>query len=84
MVPKVQLKDPYGKLANNSELTASIRGERKDKLPESAFAEPSEPSDRAPENNPKPQLVNSQEENPQIIAHKPGKQSSDKKIKSKL
>ncbi len=79
----VALKDPYGKVANNSELHAAVRSEQKSKPPASAFAEHSEPSDRAPEDNPKSQLVKPQEENPQVIAHKPGKQAAEK-TKSKL
>ncbi|KAG8960602.1 hypothetical protein FRC03_006351 [Tulasnella sp. 419] len=50
-----------------------------DNPPSSAFAEPSEPSGHAPEQNPKEQITNAQEENPQVIAHKPGKQAHDKK-----
>jgi hypothetical protein len=47
-----------------------------DDLPLSAFAEPSEPSELAPEDNPKEQLTHNQEENPQAVVKKPSKQDS--------
>ena len=45
-----------------------------DDLPLSAFAEPSEPSELAPEDNPKEQLTHNQEENPQVVLRKPSMQ----------
>lgn len=55
-------------------------------LPESAFSEPSEPGDLkvAQSGKPKAQTSGNMEENPQVIAHKPGQQAADKKQKSKL
>ncbi|KAH8100116.1 hypothetical protein BXZ70DRAFT_1008624 [Cristinia sonorae] len=48
-------------------------------VPPSGFAEPSEPSQITPENKSKKQLTEEQEENPQVIAQKPGKQYHDRK-----
>lgn len=59
------------------------RAKAKGKLPDSAFAEPSEPGDHAPEQNPKSQLKGPQEENPQVIASKAGMQAADEKKKDK-
>lgn len=47
--------------------------------PPSGSSEPSEPSEVKPSNKPKQQLTGEQEENPQLLAHKPGKQSGDAK-----
>ncbi|KZT07764.1 uncharacterized protein LAESUDRAFT_724760 [Laetiporus sulphureus 93-53] len=46
-------------------------------LETSRFAEPSEPSDNRPEDNPKEQLMGNQEENPQVVAHNRGEQAAD-------
>jgi len=43
-------------------------------VPPSGLSEPSEPSQVKPEDKPKRQLAGEQEENPQVIAQKPGKQ----------
>jgi hypothetical protein len=51
-------------------------GPEEGNLPLSAFAEPSEPSELAPEDNPKEQLCHNQEENPQIVVRMPSKQNS--------
>ncbi|TFK47711.1 hypothetical protein OE88DRAFT_1738246 [Heliocybe sulcata] len=51
--------------------------------PPSAFAEPSEPSVHKPEDNPKEQLAKSQEENPQVVAHKADKNDKGKNKKGK-
>lgn len=60
-----------------------------DKIPESAFGEPSEPSALKPADKPKEQLTNPQEENPQVVVTESKKASEKKeqtsgKIKSKL
>ena len=81
-----KIKDAYGKVVDGK----TIKRDSKEKLPTSAFAEPSEPSNRAPEDNSKAQLTGPQEENPQVIAHKPKSQPTDEKntksksLKSKL
>lgn len=51
---------------------------KEDQPPASAFSEPSEPSENAPGRNPASQLTSDQEENPQLIAQKPGRQRADK------
>lgn len=51
-------------------------GPSKDDPPLSAFAEPSEPSELAPEDDPKEQLTHNQEENPQLVLRKPSMQKS--------
>lgn len=48
-------------------------------VPPSASSEPSEPSEIRPEDKPKKQLTGEQEENPQVVAHRPGGQVADKK-----
>ena len=48
----------------------------------SSSSEPSEPSFIKPENKSKEQLTGTQEENPQVIMHKPGKQAADAKRSS--
>ncbi len=48
-----------------------------DQPPTSAFSEPSEPSENKPEENPASQLTSNQEENPQLIAQKPGHQKAE-------
>jgi hypothetical protein len=48
-------------------------------VPPSAASEPSEPSEVRPEDKPKKQLKGEQEENPQIVAHRPGGQEADGK-----
>lgn len=73
-----KLKDPYGKVVDDK----TIKNDQGKNLPPSSFAEPSEPSDHAPEDNPKGQLTKPQEENPQAIAHKPGFQTADGRNKS--
>ncbi|KAI0687690.1 hypothetical protein BC835DRAFT_1309143 [Cytidiella melzeri] len=45
----------------------------------SSSEEPSEPSEIKPENKPKDQLTGTQQENPQVVMHKPGKQATDAK-----
>ena len=50
-------------------------------VPPSGLSEPSEPSEVKPEDKPKKQLQGEQEENPQVIAQKPGKQYKDEKRK---
>ncbi|KAG8977993.1 hypothetical protein FRB90_008612, partial [Tulasnella sp. 427] len=86
MAPRVLPKDSPRIVPDGS--STSVRGQSTKNTngpPPSAFAEPSEPSDRAPEENGKEQLTNPQEENPQLIAHKPGKQAVDgpKRYRSK-
>ncbi|KAJ8496590.1 hypothetical protein ONZ51_g1020 [Trametes cubensis] len=48
-------------------------------VPPSSFSEPSEPSQLRPEDKPKDTLRGEQEENPQLVAHKKGRQSGDNK-----
>ncbi|KIP08234.1 hypothetical protein PHLGIDRAFT_18988 [Phlebiopsis gigantea 11061_1 CR5-6] len=48
-------------------------------VPPGGSSEPSEPSEVRPEDKSKTQLVGEQEENPQLIAHRPGKQEADRK-----
>ena len=50
-----------------------------ERLPDSSFAEPSEPSQLRPEDKPAPTLRGEQEENPQLVAHNRGRQSGDAK-----
>ena len=45
----------------------------------SAASEPSEPSQIRPEDKSKNQLRGEQEENPQVVAHRPGIQEADMK-----
>ncbi|EKM58402.1 uncharacterized protein PHACADRAFT_252691 [Phanerochaete carnosa HHB-10118-sp] len=52
-------------------------------VPPSGSSEPSEPSEIRPEDKPKKQLKGEQEENPQVVAHRPGGQAADKKGDSK-
>ena len=51
-------------------------------VPPSGSSEPSEPSEVRPEDKPKEQLTGEQEENPQVVAHRPGGQAAEKKSKS--
>ncbi|TBU24012.1 hypothetical protein BD309DRAFT_568837 [Dichomitus squalens] len=48
-------------------------------VPASSFSEPSEPSQLRPDDKPKEALAGEQEENPQLVAHKEGRQSGDAK-----
>lgn len=41
-------------------------------------SEPSEPSEMRPEDKAKDQLRGEQEENPQLVAHRPGRQAGDR------
>ncbi|KAF7794829.1 hypothetical protein EIP86_005971 [Pleurotus ostreatoroseus] len=43
----------------------------------SAASEPSEPSALRPEDKPRAQLTHEQEENPQVVAHRKGRQAAD-------
>ena len=45
----------------------------------SAASEPSEPSALRPEDKPQSQIQGEQEENPQLIAHRPGRQEANAK-----
>ena len=46
-------------------------------VPPSGASEPSEPSSLKPENKPREQLTGRQEENPQVVAHRPQGQAGD-------
>ena len=46
-------------------------------VPAHASAEPSEPSEVKPEDKPREQLQGEQEENPQVVMHRPGRQAAD-------
>ncbi|KAI0694653.1 hypothetical protein C8T65DRAFT_744281 [Cerioporus squamosus] len=50
-----------------------------ERLPDSSFSEPSEPSQIRPEDKPESTLRGEQEENPQLVAHSKGRQSGDAK-----
>ena len=50
-----------------------------ERLPDSSFSEPSEPSQLRPEDKPARALRGEQEENPQLLAHNRGRQSGDAK-----
>ena len=47
------------------------------RLPDSSFSEPSEPSQLRPEDKPARALRGEQEENPQLVAHARGRQAAD-------
>ena len=49
------------------------------RLPDSSFSEPSEPSQLRPKDKPARALRGEQEENPQLVAHNRGRQSGDAK-----
>ena len=49
------------------------------RLPDSSFSEPSEPSQLRPEDKPAAALRGEQEENPQLVAHSKGRQAGDAK-----
>jgi len=55
-----------------------------ERVPASGLSEPSEPSELKPSDKPKEQIQRPQEENPQLIAHNPGKQAHDGGVKPKL
>ena len=48
-----------------------------ERIPAHAGAEPSEPSELRPEDEPSEQLRGEREENPQVVMHKPGRQAAD-------
>ena len=48
-----------------------------ERIPAHAGAEPSEPSELRPEDEPREQLRGEREENPQVVMHRPGKQAAD-------
>ncbi|KAI0346287.1 hypothetical protein BDW22DRAFT_739437 [Trametopsis cervina] len=48
-------------------------------VPPAASSEPSEPSAVIPEDKSREQLTGEQGENPQVMAHRPGKQAGDSK-----
>lgn len=48
-----------------------------ERIPAHASTEPSEPSEIIPEEKPREQLQGEQEENPQVVMHKPGRQAAD-------
>ena len=48
-----------------------------ERIPAHAGAEPSEPSELRPEDEPREQLRGEREENPQVVMHRPGRQAAD-------
>ncbi len=50
-----------------------------ERLPDSSFSEPSEPSQIRPDEKPAATLRGEQEENPQLVAHSKGRQAGDAK-----
>ncbi|RDX43835.1 hypothetical protein OH76DRAFT_1409792 [Lentinus brumalis] len=50
-----------------------------ERLPDSSFSEPSEPSQLRPDEKPAATLRGEQEENPQLVAHSRGRQAGDAK-----
>lgn len=60
-------------------VSKSMHSSKPEVVPPSGASEPSEPSPMRPEDKPKKQLTGEQEENPQVVAHRPGGQEADAK-----
>ena len=68
--------ESYWKTKRRRTIPAMAPG-KPERIPAHAGAEPSEPSELRPEDEPREQLRGEREENPQVVMHKPGRQAAD-------